>query len=101
MNINKYLTQKCVYEEKLDDIDEYSPAGSFGEPEEIACFMTGGKDISISDKAEINIRYNQKVTVNDPRVKQGDRINGQLVEGVIHYTGFDGKLLYIDAILKE
>ena len=100
MNIQKYMTQNCLYEEKLDDDNEFVPTGSYKEPESIPCFSFGSRGIQISAQSEVSVRYNKTISVVDKRVKQGDRINGQIVDSVIEYLDFNGEVLYKDCMLK-
>ena len=97
-----YLFHECQYEEKIvdseDNYDEYGNSvdeyvnQEYREPETIKCFKVTGHRMSINS-GTINSTFGSTYyLVCDERVKQGDRIDGQIVNEVIAVpVGFNNK----------
>lgn len=99
IDINSYLKQTCKWEQKLED-SEFVPTGSYADPVELECFIWGSKGINISTDASVSHSFNKSVCVVDLRVKEGDRINGLIVDDIIDYPYFSGNIVFRECVLK-
>ncbi|MBR1454426.1 MAG: hypothetical protein IJ593_07250 [Lachnospiraceae bacterium] len=98
MNIKKYLTMTCEWEPCLSN--ENSEFGlTFGDKEVIPCFSNdngsrfGRVSFDLGDSKILN-RSTRAYYVIDTRVKEGDRIDGQIVRSCDDKTDIRGRFAY-------
>ena len=98
MDIDKYLTMKCSWEQKTGSNERFM-TDTYAAAQDIDCFVYG--DI-------VNLRYStekadlsgQTILVKAD-VNVGDKINGQLVKKVLPYPDFDGAILYKEVHIMD
>ena len=90
---------ECQYEELLDSADnEYGlNYPSYGEPETIKCFRydnggsTGKMSFGIINNSELINNATKAYNVIDTRVKEGDRLDGRIVNAVDNHYDLHGR----------
>lgn len=99
IDVKEYLTQTCMWEQKEQE-NEIVPTGSYKEAIEIPCFTWGSKGISISTDGSVSHTFNKSVCVIDFRVKEGDRIDGLIVDYIVDCPTLSGEIAFRECVLK-
>lgn len=87
MDIESYLTMKCVYEKRIPEDAEFMTE-EFAAAREIACFRYGDRINLLTSDTVDRLSAQTYLVVED--VKPGDKIDGQLVSVVNDVPDFDG-----------
>lgn len=99
MDIEKYLTMKCIWE-KNEEYDEEFMTVTLAAPVEISCFKYG--DIRNIRTTDMQDNMSDQTYLVTEHVKVGDKIDGQTVRRVFEVPDFDGTMtLYEVHVLRS
>ena len=99
MNIRKYMTMTCDWTQRQSDDEDILGLNYDKAPVKIKCFKYSngasfGKQSFVINPQEITIRSTTTYIVQEEGVKEGDRIDGMIVNLCDKYTDKNGKYLF-------